>query len=296
MTEYRYEHFRREHLRDELAFRAGQEPGWEMPDFDLPTLQGGRIRKRDFMGNRPVLFAFASLTDPMAASAAPVLKRLHRRWGDAVAFVTVYVREAHPGDRVPQPGTIEWKMRHARMLAQRDGLPWTVAVDDLEGSFHRALGASSNAAYLMDPNGNVAFRTLWSNDERVLRAALTAVGGGEPGSPFERQRRVVPLLRGLARVDEVVRAAGPAALADLRRETPVVAAASELAWVWRALTPLGRTVLLAATGVLALSAWQGYRLVAGSRRPSGGRSATRRARGSALRALASAGSLLPLRS
>jgi hypothetical protein len=298
MTEYRFDHFRREHLWDALAFRAGPEPGWAVPDFDLPTLHGGRIRKADFAGNRPVLFTFASLTDPMAASAAPVLRRLHREWGDEVAFVTVYVREAHPGDRVPQPRTAEWKARHARMLADRDGLPWTVAVDDLEGSFHRAMGGNSNAAYLMDPSGNVAFRTLWSNDERVLGEALGAVARGAPAHPFERARRLVPLALGLSRVDEVVRAAGPEALGDLRREAPGVFLAAQLAWAWRALTPVGRLALVSATAAAALSAWQGSRLALRAARSSGARraGANRRAAGTARRALASAGSLLPLRS
>lgn len=254
--DYRFDRFRREHLSEDRAFQAGMEPGWTMPDFDLPTVAGGRVRKSDFLGRRPVLLTFASLTDPMAASASPVLKRLHRDFGDAVEFVTVYVREAHPGDRIPQPDSLEWKVAHARMLRERDGLPWTVAIDDLDGGFHRALGGNSNAAHVMDPNGNVAFRTLWSNDTRVLRRALRAIARGAPDHPFEKERRVVPMVRGLARVDEVVRAAGPQALQDLRREAPLVFAAAEVAWVWRALTPLGR-VAVAACGAVAMAAFYG---------------------------------------
>ena len=258
--DYRYAHFRRQHLLDDVSFAAGREPGGQMPDFDLPTVTGGRVRKSDFMGKRPVLFTFGCLTDPMTASAAPVLKRLHREVGGAVAFVTVYVREAHPGDRIPQPDSFEWKMQHARLLRARDGLPWTVAVDDLDGMFHRTLGGNSNAAYLMDPNGNIAFRTLWSNDERVLEAALLAVGAGHPDHPYERERRLVPMARGLLRVDEVVRAAGAAAVADLRRETPLVFAAAQLAWLWRTLTPLGRATVLGAAACIGAALYGGARV------------------------------------
>lgn len=259
MPEYRFDHFHLDALLGDLTFRSGKEPGWQVPDFDLPTVTGGRVRKRDFMGNRPVLLTFGSITDPMTASAAPVLKRLHRELGDAVAFVTVYVREVHPGDRIPQPRSAEWKMRHARMLRVRDGLPWTVAVDDLAGTFHRALGSNSNAAYLMDPNGNVAFRTLWSNDERVLRDALLAVACGRSDHPFERERWIVPMLRGLTRLDQVVRTAGPVAVRDLRRATPGVYAAGEVAWLWSVLTPRGRLALAAATATAALSLWGSVR-------------------------------------
>ncbi len=280
MSDYRFEHFRRDDLLDGRTFDAGRDPGWPMPDFDLPTLAGGHVRKADFLGNRPVLLTFASVTDPMAASAAPVLKRLHRRYGDRVAFLTVYVREAHPGDHIRQPRTMEWKLRHARMLRDRDGLPWTIAIDDLEGTLHRSLGASANAAHLMDPNGIVAFRAPWSNDERVLGQALEAIATGRSDHPFERARRVVPIARGLARVDDVVRAAGPAALDDLRRETPLLFAAAEVAWIWRALTPLGRAAGAASSAAVALAAWGGIRWLT---RPP----ATRRARGTWRRARAS---------
>ncbi len=258
---YRFDHFQRQQLVDDRSFGAGKDPGWQMPDFDLPTVSGVRIRKADFMGRRPVLFTFGCMTDPMTASASPVLKALYRDFGESVAFVTVYVREAHPGELLPQPSTDEWKHRHAKMLRDRDGIPWTVAVDDLEGGFHRALGANSNAAHLMDSNGNVAFRTLWSNDACVLREALEAIVSGRSDHPFERTRAVVPLVRGLTRVDEVVRAAGPGALHDLRREAPAVFAAAEAAWVWRALTPVGRLGLLGLGVAAAVGAYGGLKLV-----------------------------------
>lgn len=258
--EYRFDHFRRGHLEDDLELDSGQAPGWSLPDFDLPTLNRGRLRKADFMGSCPALFAFASLTDPMAASAAPVLKRLHREFCEAVAFVTVYVRESHPGERIPQPDSMDRKIAHARLLRERDGLPWTVAVDDLDGTFHRALGGKAGAAYLMDPAGNVAFRTACSNDERVLRGALLAVVGGRDGRPFERQRRLVPWARALGCLDDVARAAGPRAVEDLRREAPLLWASAEVAWVWRTLTPVGKAALAAAGALAVVALYGGVRL------------------------------------
>jgi hypothetical protein len=74
------------------------------------------------------------------------------------------------------------------------------------------------------------------------------------------------MARGLARVDEVVRAAGPTAVEDLRREAPLVFAAAEAAWVWRALTPLGRVTLAAACLGVMGAAYGAWRLVAGPRR------------------------------
>ncbi len=256
---YRNAHFTRDQLLEDLSFGVGHDPGRELPDFDLPATDGSRVAKRDLAG-RPALVTFASVTDPMAASASPVLKRLHRRYGRAVTFLTVYVREAHPGDRIRQPETAEWKLSHARMLRARDGLPWQVLVDDLDGGFHRAMGGNSNAAFLVDPNGRMAFRSLWSNDERVLDDSIRGLLAGRATRRLERERRVVPMARGLSRLDEVVRAAGPVAVEDLRRETPFLFAAAELAWFFRALTPLGRSVVLSGAALLAGAALGGLRL------------------------------------
>ncbi|HET8632073.1 MAG TPA: hypothetical protein VFL91_31990 [Thermomicrobiales bacterium] len=59
--EYRYPHFRRELVLEDLAFRGGPWPGQPLPDFDLPTAGGGRVRKHDFVG-RPLLLLFGSVT------------------------------------------------------------------------------------------------------------------------------------------------------------------------------------------------------------------------------------------
>lgn len=62
MEEYRYPHFKRELLMEDSAFAGGPSPGEPMPDFDLPTTDGGRVSKDDFVGERPLLLIFSSYT------------------------------------------------------------------------------------------------------------------------------------------------------------------------------------------------------------------------------------------
>ena len=169
----------------------------------------------------------------MTASAGPALKRLYKEFGDRVAFVTLYVREAHPGDRYPQPQTFEQKLAQARAYQQRDQIPWPVAVDTLDGDLHRALGAKPNAAYLMDTHGNVAFRALWSNDERVLREGLAALVSGRPLPIGERTPRMVPMLKGIGMMDAVLSSAGQEAKRDVLREAPPMYALARLATLFR---------------------------------------------------------------
>lgn len=241
--EYRFSRFDREVLTEDLDFHGGPKVGEPMPDFELRTSDDLYVRKSDYVGRRPLLLTFASITCPMTASAGPVLKRLFEEYGDRVDFLTVYVREAHPGDRYPQPQVFGWKQKHAADYKERDRIPWPVAVDDVEGTFHRRLDTKSNAVYLMDPNGIVVFRDLWAGDARGLRKALADRTIGE------RHPRVVPMLRGVGVMDDVLD--GPAR-EDVRRQIPTVYWMSRIAARFRGLSPLTRGVF--AVSLLLLGA------------------------------------------
>ena len=219
-TVYRYARFTRGILFKDMAFRGGPSPGLPMPDFDLPTTDGGRVRLRDFIGKRPVVLVCTSITCPMAATMGPELRRLHSEFGDRIAFIALYVREAHPGERYPQPDTLEQKLAHARAYQALDPFPWPVAVDGPDGELHRALDPRPNAAYLVDTRGNVAFRSLASNDERVLREGLHRLVAGHPLPIGEREPRMVPRLKAVGVMREVLNLAGQEAKRDVRKELP----------------------------------------------------------------------------
>ena len=217
--EYAYEHFRLSHMLADMRFTPGTPaPGDRLPQLDLRTAVGERITFADL--DRPHLFVFGSNTCPMTASAGDVLLDLHREWGEQVRFVLVQVREAHPGERIPQPRAIEEKVAHARRLGEMLGVPFTVAVDDLDGSFHASLDAKPNAAYLVDAQGTIVFRALWSRDGDGLRRALAAVAEGRRPPKSQSTRKLAPMLASLGYVDPVIRSAGPQASRDLLRSAP----------------------------------------------------------------------------
>jgi hypothetical protein len=236
--DYRYRHFKRGLLREDMAFARGPRPGDPMPDFDLPTADGGRIRKQDFVGREPLLMTFASVTCPMTRTAGPALRKLYEEFGDRVAFVSLYVREAHPGERFPQPDELDRKMRHADDYRWRDDIPWPVAVDDIDGTLHQMLDPKPNAAYIVDADGTVAFRALWSNEERPLRRALDAVTHGR--APLREGRaRMVPMVRGIGAMADVL---PRDAQRDVRREALPVYALARIARLFRPLPPLARGI------------------------------------------------------
>lgn len=245
--EYHYSRFRLPLLLEDTAFLSGPYPGDEFPDFDLPTADGGRITRAELLEHGPALVTLGSFTSPTAASAGPGLRRLHQEFGGPIAFMTLYVREAHPGSRYPQPATLEEKVRHARAYRDRDSIEWTVAVDELEGELHRRLDAKPNAAYLIGADGTVLFRSLWSNHEWTLREAVATVAAG--GTPMEeREPRLMPMLAGVGEMYRILELAGEDAKRDVLYGAPPIYLLARIAHMLPLAGPLNRG--LGALGVL----------------------------------------------
>ncbi|MEA3410016.1 MAG: deiodinase-like protein [Pseudomonadota bacterium] len=249
---YRYRKFTTRLLFRDLRFRRGSaRVGDHIPTFELFTTEGDRSTIEDLAGGRPVLLIFGSLTCPMTASAVPTLKALYREFAERVEFVMLNVREAHPGEHLPQPETVEEKLDHARALAHFYAMPWTVVSDDIDGHLHRSLDPKPNSAFLIDADGVIVFRSLWASDRRGLNQALESVANGEKPVKPESSALVVPVARAMGHVQGVMERAGPQAVGDLWWSAFPMALAGRLATVFPALSPDQRGICAALT--LALS-------------------------------------------
>lgn len=62
LSEYRYRHFTASPLHEDRAFTGGVRPGESFPDFDLPTIDGGRATSAELVGRRPLFVSLASIT------------------------------------------------------------------------------------------------------------------------------------------------------------------------------------------------------------------------------------------
>ena len=257
--EYRYEHFRTRQLFHDLAFglsalRAGQT----FPDFDLETTDGERVRKKDYIHEEPVLLITASITCPNTQASMAGVKRLHAEFGDDIPFVMVDVREAHPGVNYPQPASFDEKIRHASELRSHYKLPWVVAVDDIDGGLDRQLDGKPNAAWIINGEGQVIFRSHWAADERGLRRALKAVQRGEAPPRRKSSAMVLPVARAMGSLEDVLGRAGQPAWRDVWRSGFPIAIPGKLAPLFRPLSPGNRGIAsmltLALVGVAIIAA------------------------------------------
>ncbi len=213
--DYRFNRFRAGLILADMRFsKKALKPGDAFPRVELLSTDGSRFQLDEYAADRPILFVTGSITCPLTASSIPDLRNLHRQFGDKIAFVLLYVREGHPGENYLQPQTIEEKLQHAQDLQRHFGVSWPVAVDDIDGSLHRALDAKPNSLHLVDGNGKLAFRSLWAGDTTSVEQAVGQLVRGEDQTRTESQKMVGPVVRSGGYITEVLKTGGKAAVRD----------------------------------------------------------------------------------
>ena len=133
--------------------------GKPAPDFDLVSVDGGRVRLSDVTRDRHVALIFGAITSPVTATTLPELNRLYEyfRWR-GVEFLFIYTREPHPGDVYPHHTSMEQKIGVARELQKLEEIRFPVLVDELDGRTHLAYGPSPNPAFVVGKNGRLMYR------------------------------------------------------------------------------------------------------------------------------------------
>jgi len=252
-NDYRYQSFTTKLLLRDMRFqKSTPKAGEPFPEFKLETTDGSVISKQDFINRKPLLLIFGSLTCPMTASAMPDIKHLHERFGDKVEFVLMNVREAHPGERLPQPETGEIKLEHARQLKQLYDVDLTVTTDDIDGSLHRALDPKPNAVFLMSTTGAVLFRSLWASDGKSLTQALEDLVHDRPQSKTQSQKMFIPVVKAMGHVYEVMQRGGPQSVRDLWLAGFPMALAGRLATLFQPLSKDMRGIASVSTLIVVM--------------------------------------------
>lgn len=224
---YNYDTFTKDLLiKDSVKskFGSGPAPGDRAPDFDARTLEGEKLRLSDFEGEKNVVLTFGSATCPFTAASIQGLNELHDDYaGDDLEFLFVYVREAHPGEKLGPHRSADDKRTAAERFREEDDVEIPIVVDELNGKIHRKYGSLPNPTYVIDKSGRVAFRSLWTRAS-VLEEALdellerqkerdsehAIVRGGEDTS--------MPLAYALFHAHRALDRGGDRAIEDFRRE------------------------------------------------------------------------------
>ena len=230
LKRYNYDTFTRDMLMKDAAkskFRGGPQPGDRAPDFELRSLQGDKISLSAFHGDKNVVLTFGSATCPATAASIRGMNDLCDEYaGDEVEFFFVYVREAHPGERLGAHSSMDDKIDAAERLRKDEEIEMPILVDELDGRVHKKYGGLPNSTFLIDKSGRVAFRALWTRPgvvEEALEELLECqqdrdvehaiVRGGEDNS--------APLAYMMLHAHRALERGGHKAVQDFRRELGV---------------------------------------------------------------------------
>ncbi|NNC65813.1 MAG: redoxin domain-containing protein [Gammaproteobacteria bacterium] len=143
---------------DAFSGPAAGEPAIDFELYELAT--GDKVTLSDLRG-RWVVLETGSATCSMYTKNIPGIEDLIEKHAD-VDFYMVYVREAHPGERLGAHKNVGEKQAAARMLERRYGESRRILIDNCDGDFHLAYGAMPNMLYVIRPDGIVHYRCDWS--------------------------------------------------------------------------------------------------------------------------------------
>ncbi|MFO0902362.1 MAG: redoxin domain-containing protein [Pirellulales bacterium] len=158
------------------AFPAQKIYDADGKEFDTAQLRGNYT-----------LITLGCLTCPPFLNNVPELEAVYRDYQSrGVRFYFVYRAVAHPELRGSylQTFTLEERVAHVRQATKQLGTTIPFLVDAMDNRLKHALGGRANCEYLIDPDGKVVRKRMWSDPRAVRQDLETLVGKVErPTSP-----------------------------------------------------------------------------------------------------------------
>jgi hypothetical protein len=96
------------------------------------------------------------------------LTELYERYRDkGFEFLTIYVREPHPGEHYHEHRSWEEKVAYARDCREQDGIRNPLLVDDMTGTVHRTYGEMPNMVCVVAKDGRIVYRSMWTDHVEI---------------------------------------------------------------------------------------------------------------------------------
>lgn len=136
------------------------------PDFTLADPTGQReVKLSAAQGTRPVVLVFGSCTCPPFRRQIAELEKLYAAHKDKADFYLIYIREAHPGSKIPtlndgqpieQTDTLEARSKLAAEMATVLGVTMPVLVDRADNRTNIAYSGWPIRLVIVGTDGKVA--------------------------------------------------------------------------------------------------------------------------------------------
>lgn len=212
-SDYNYKRFDVRHY--DHSSLPGPWAGQPAVDVTLFSLDGDAVQLSDFKGKRIVLETGSLSCPAYRQHIEPMTRIAANHGGTDTVFLVVYVREAHPGHRLPHFTTLAEKIDRAGRVTEREPRESRVLlVDDVAGSFHRTYGSMPNMVYVIDASFRVAYRSDWTHPAMVDQVLSHA-----DELPVVDAEHYAPAGGSTVRSIRILLEAGPGALFGVLRES-----------------------------------------------------------------------------
>lgn len=166
----------------EIHDKTAPKVGDLAPDFELNSTDGlDTVRLSEFINKKPVALILGSNTCPPHSDGTVIIKELLAKYGDQIAFVMVYLEEAHPIDKwwlgesktqrtifnwtgtlgrmdYYAPTTFEERLERARAYRKNlfeNQIP--IFVDDMDNQIGEMYAAKPTRIYFIGKDGRVIY-------------------------------------------------------------------------------------------------------------------------------------------
>lgn len=167
---YNYKNFKPSYY--DLSVFNGPKAGKKFKDVELFDTNGNKVALSKYIGT-PLVIETGSVTCPMYVKCIPKMELLRKEFS-AVNFLLIYVREAHPGERIGNHKSISEKIKIAKKTPKLHNDNRIILVDGINGDFHKNYGLLPNIIYVINADGTILFRGDWNNPT-VLRKVLKQI-------------------------------------------------------------------------------------------------------------------------
>ncbi len=153
------------------------------------------------------------------------LNQLYARYHNkGFEIFTIYVREPHPGESYGPHRSWEQKLQYARDCRAQDGIQNLVLIDDLEGTAHRSYGTLPNMIYIIDKEGKIVYKAMWTDHTEIesvmvnlLQADELRARGVRVKPSYTEKINYIPAEYAGGLREKVFERAGPKAWEDYRK-------------------------------------------------------------------------------
>lgn len=183
MSNYNYRNFKAIYYN--FTDFAGPKEGELAPDFEAYTVDGQKVKLSDYFG-RLIVLETGSVTCPIYVGEINEMQKIAATFPD-VQFLVLYVREAHPGEKIGPHVNLRDKIKCARKVTDKHDENRTILVDDVKGTAHHLYGLFPDSVYVIGEDGRIVWRTQW-NRTAELEENLQRAVQGEDTVPVKKRR------------------------------------------------------------------------------------------------------------